>query len=105
MLQGGMTMSRIFRVSRLARTLAAITVALLLVLATTLSAFASSNLLQLSSDPYTVGPGQHATEVEPDTFAAGSTLVSAFQVGRIFGGGATNIGFATSTNGGKGWTS
>jgi hypothetical protein len=34
----------------------------------------------------------------------GSTIVSAFQVGRIFGGGAANIGFATSTNGGRSWT-
>jgi hypothetical protein len=35
------------------------------------------------------------------TFAFGSTIVSAFQVGRFFNGGASNIGFATSTNGGK----
>jgi BNR repeat-like domain len=100
-----MTMSRISRFKWFTRTLSAVTFALLLALATSLSAFASTNLLQLSSDPYTVPPGQHATEVEPDTFAASGTLVSAFQVGRIFGGGATNIGFATSTNGGKGFTS
>jgi hypothetical protein len=100
-----MIMSRISRFKWLTRTLIAVPFVLLLALATTLSAFASPNLLQLSSDPYTVGPGQHATEVEPDTFAAGGTFVSAFQVGRIFGGGATNIGFATSTNGGKGFTS
>ena len=98
-------MSRISRFKWFTRTLSAVTFALLLALATSLSAFASTNLLQLSSDPYTVPPGQHATEVEPDTFAASGTLVSAFQVGRIFGGGATNIGFATSTNGGKGFTS
>jgi hypothetical protein len=39
--------------------------------------------------------------VEPDTLSAGSTIVSAFQVGRFFSGGASNVGFSTSTNGGK----
>jgi hypothetical protein len=62
------------------------------------------NLTQLSSDPYTAGPGQHATEVEPHMLASGSTLVAAFQTGRISPGGATNIGWATSTDGGTTWT-
>jgi len=31
---------------------------------------------------------QHGTEVEPDTFAFGSTIVAAFRVGRSFDGGA-----------------
>jgi len=70
----------------------------------TIYAFASLTLLQISSDPYTNTTSQHATEVEPDTFAAGKTIVSTFQVGRFFNGGASNIGFATSTNGGKSWT-
>lgn len=34
----------------------------------------------------------------------GSTLVAAFQTGRIAGGGATDIGWATSTDGGATWT-
>ncbi len=97
-------MSRISRFKWLPRTLVAVTFALLFALATTISALASTTLLQLSSDPFTVGPGQHATEVEPDTLSAGNTLVSAFQVGRIFGGGATDIGFATSSNGGSKFT-
>jgi hypothetical protein len=59
------------------------------------------NLTQVSSDPYTAGPGQHATEVEPHMLANGSTLVAAFQTGRIAPGGATNIGWATSTDGGR----
>ena len=42
-----------------------------------------ATLTQVSSDPFTVGPGQHATEVEPHTLANGSTLVAAFQTGRI----------------------
>ena len=62
------------------------------------------NLAQISSDPFTVGPGQHATEVEPHMFANGSTLVAAFQSGRIEGGGATDIGWATSIDGGSTWT-
>ena len=63
-----------------------------------------ANLTLISSDPYTIGPGQHATEVEPHMLANGSTLVAAFQTGRIIPGGATNIGWATSTDGGKTWT-
>src|SRR5690349_11790836 len=69
------------------------------------TALASIKLVQLSSDPFTNATSQHRTEVEPDTFASGSTLVSAFQVGRFFGGGASDIGFATSTNGGTSFTS
>ena len=63
-----------------------------------------SNLTQVSSDPYTVGPGQHATEVEPHMLANGTTLVAAFQTGRIAPGGATDIGWATSTDGGTTWS-
>ena len=37
-------------------------------------------------------------------FANGSTLVAAFQTGRIFSGGGTDIGWATSTDGGTTWT-
>jgi len=62
-------------------------------------------LIRLSSDTFTNSTTQHATEVEPDTFAFGSTIVSAFQVGRAFGGGASDIGFATSIDGGVTWTS
>jgi hypothetical protein len=83
------------------RALVAVTLALVFALATTVLAFASGTLLQLSSDPFTNSTSQHQTEVEPATFAAGSTFVSAFQVGRFFNGGASDIGFATSTNGGS----
>jgi len=79
--------------------------AVLLTVSFASTAAASTTLLQISSDPYTNTTSQHRTEVEPDTFSVGSTIVSAFQVGRIFDGGAANIGFATSTNGGKAWTS
>ena len=63
-------------------------------------AAANVPLTRVSSDPFTNTTSQHATEVEPDTFSSGSTIVSVFQVGRFFNGGATDIGFATSTNGG-----
>src|SRR6266516_5150828 len=61
---------------------------------------ASEPLIQISSDPYHNKTSQHMTEVEPDTFTFGHTVVSAFQVGRFWNGGASNIGFATSTDGG-----
>ena len=60
---------------------------------------------RISRDPYTNTTSQHQTEVEPDTFAFGSTVVSAFQAGRFLTGGASNIGFATSRNAGRSWTS
>ena len=62
-------------------------------------------LRRLSSDPFTNSTSQHRTEVEPDTFAFGSTIVSAFQVGRFFDGGSDDIGFATSNNNGASWQS
>jgi hypothetical protein len=65
---------------------------------------AAISLTQISSDPFTVGPGQHATEVEPHMLANGSTLVAAFQTGRIAPGGSTDIGWATSTDGGSTWS-
>jgi BNR repeat protein len=66
---------------------------------------ASANvpLTPVSTDPFTNPTSQHATEVEPDTFASGSTVVAAYQVGRFFNGGASDIGFARSTDGGSTW--
>ncbi|MFC4471021.1 sialidase family protein [Streptomyces xiangluensis] len=69
-----------------------------------LLAAANVPVTQVSSDPYTDSQAQHRTEVEPDTFTFGNTIVSAFQVGRVHGGGASNIGFARSTDGGANWT-
>jgi hypothetical protein len=57
----------------------------------------------VSTDPFTNPTSQHATEVEPDTFANGNTVISAFQVGRFFNGGASGIGFARSGDGGVTW--
>ena len=69
-----------------------------------LPAAAQIPLNQLSQDTFTDQPSQHDTEVEPSAFTHGSTIVAAFQVARIFGGGGADIGFATSTDGGSTWT-
>jgi len=66
-------------------------------------ATANVPLTRVSADPFNNATSQHATEVEPDTFAFGSTVVAAFQVGRFFDGGATDIGYARSTDGGATW--
>ncbi len=60
-------------------------------------------LLQLSSDPYTNSGSQHKTEVEPGMYSYGSTIVAAFQAGRFSDRGSSNIGWATSTDGGMTW--
>src|SRR5262249_13030167 len=62
---------------------------------------AQPGVTKVSADPYTpatASRGEHATEVEPDTFAFGSTVVSAFQAGRVFNGGATDIGWGPTSN-------
>ena len=64
---------------------------------------ANVTLTRVSSDSFTNSTSQHATIVEPDTFAHGSTVVGAFQVGRFVSGGATDIGFARSGDGGTTW--
>jgi len=84
----------------------ALTLALLFSLSSIALAFASGasvKLHKVSQDPYTNKTSEHKTEVEPDTYSNGSTIVSAFQTGRFASGGASNIGWATSTNNGKTW--
>jgi hypothetical protein len=68
-------------------------------------AVANAQLTQIASDPFTNTTSQHKTIVEPDTYSSGSTIVAAAQSGRFFDGGASDIGFATSTNNGTSWTS
>ena len=73
--------------------------------------FAYAATSHISTDPFTQATCKasnttnHQTEVEPDSFSNGSTIVAAYQVGRIYDGGACAIGFATSTNNGASWTS
>ena len=95
-----------FRLIKLVFACFAIAFTFLLTLASTSLTFAAVLPIQLSTDPYTNNNSQHQTEVEPDIYSYGSTLVSAFEVGRFAGttGGSSNIGWATSTDGGKSWT-
>jgi len=65
---------------------------------------AAAGLTRVSTDPYTNTTSFHQTQVEPDSFSFGSTLVAAFQSGRFSDGGASNIGWATSTDDGASWT-
>src|SRR5271169_263136 len=65
---------------------------------------AQSIFRQLSQDSFTNGSSQHMTEVEPGAFAYGPTIFTAFQVGRIYGGGGADIGWATPLNSGISWT-
>src|SRR6266567_7524183 len=91
---------RILTIALLVLTLIAV-----LVLPSLRHTFAAQNLVQLSSDPYTNIRNEHQTEVSPASFAFGSTIVSAFQVGHgSHNGGSTNIGWATSSDGGHSWT-
>jgi hypothetical protein len=58
----------------------------------------------ISTDRYRTTAAQHRTEVEPDSYASGSVVVAAFQVGRFFAGGAVDIGVSTSRDAGRTWT-
>src|SRR5437763_580497 len=85
-----------------------VTVTLTFVFLVTLSSavFASmpqASISQVSSDPYTDTASQHQSEVEPDSYANGSTIVAAIQAGRFTDGGSSNIGWATSTDSGTTW--
>jgi hypothetical protein len=67
--------------------------------------------VQIATDPFTQATcaassiTNHQANVEPDSFSNGSTIVTTYQVGRVFDGGGCAIGFATSTNNGASWTS
>jgi hypothetical protein len=60
---------------------------------------------RVSRDPYRDDGAQHETEAEPDSFTFGRTTVTTFQVGRRFEGGATNVGYAVTTDDGATWRS
>jgi hypothetical protein len=89
---------------------AALVGSLVLLLAAVTPASAASPL-QIAIDPYTQATchgsvqTNHHANVEPDSFSNGSTIVAAYQVGRIYDGGACAIGFSTSTDNGATWTS
>jgi hypothetical protein len=92
--------------ARIGGLLSVVTVSLLIAFVTPAQAM-QSNTVRISNDPFTAATaptGQHRTEVEPDTFTFGDTVVSAFQVGRIANGGASDVGFAVSHDGGRSWS-
>ncbi len=63
-----------------------------------------TGLTLLSEDKFTNCSSQHSSEVEPSAASSqAGTIVTAFQVGRIFSGGGADIGYNTSTDGGTTW--
>jgi hypothetical protein len=73
-------------------------------LVTALGAGASVSLQQIAVDTFTNPTSQHATIVEPDTFASSTNVVAAAQFGRFFDGGSSDIGWASRDSMGD-WTS
>ncbi|KDN82249.1 sialidase family protein [Kitasatospora cheerisanensis] len=65
----------------------------------------TGGLQTVGTDPYTNADTQHSAAVESDTFAWGSTVVGAYQVGRGYSSGSTNTGFTVSRDAGLTWTS
>jgi len=77
------------------RTTCVVSIVVALSLACAASAQAAVPLNQVFTDPFTNTTSQHKTVVEPDTFAFGSTMVTAAQSGRFNDGGGSGIGWAT----------
>ena len=92
------------RIRRYARTAAIAAAGIVGIVITASAAYANVPLTSIGSDTFTNTTSQHATQVEPDTFSFGSTIVMAAQTGRFNDGGASDIAFATSTNNGATWT-
>jgi hypothetical protein len=70
------------------------------------SARTQTSLVQISVDNFTNSDSDHKTEVEPDSFSWGSTIVDTFHVARrpgSIGWGSADVGYATSTDGGTTW--
>lgn len=68
---------------------------------------AQFTLMKISSDKFTNSDSVHKTEVEPDFFSWGNTIVGAFHVARVpgsIGWGSADVGWSTSTDAGKTWT-
>jgi len=68
------------------------------------SSLASAGAKIVSVDPYTNATSYHRTEVEPDTYSFGNTLMGTMQTGRFQDGGASNVGYVVSTDGGLTWS-
>jgi hypothetical protein len=86
--------------------LLALLVVVILALTLAMPAPAQTTLNKISVDTLTNTDSDHKTEVEPSSFAWGSTIVSTFHVARrpgSIGWGSGDIGFSTSTDGGTTW--
>jgi len=69
-------------------------------------AHAQFTLVKISADKFTNSDSVHRTEVEPDFFSWGNTIVGTFHVARVpgsIGWGSADVGWSTSTDGGKTW--
>ncbi len=64
-----------------------------------------AGVVRVATDATLDSGAQHASAVEPDAAADGSTVVTVFQSGRFFDGGASAIGFAVSRDRGRTWRS
>jgi len=79
--------------------------ALALVVALAGNASAVVPLTVVGEDPYTNTNSYHKTQVEPDSYSFGNTIVFTYQGGGRFNdGGSDDIGWATSTDDGATWT-
>jgi hypothetical protein len=71
--------------------------------------FAAVTLTRISSDKFTNATAvdgvnvYHKSQLEPDTFSFGTTIVATFQSGRFYNGGSSDIGWATSQDAGVTW--
>ncbi len=84
-----------------------LTALLTLTLSLAIPSSAQFTLTKISVDKLTNTDSVHRTEVEPDFFAWGNTIVGAFHVARVpgsIGWGSGDVGWSTSTDGGKTWT-
>src|SRR5271166_2362031 len=81
--------------------------ALAISLALVTPANAQFTLVKISNDTLHNSDSVHRTEVEPDFFSWGNTIVGTFHVARVpgsVGWGSADVGWATSTDAGKTWT-
>jgi hypothetical protein len=73
------------------------------ILLTRTPASANMAVTQVSHDICTDVQAQHNTGLNLTPLSPAAQIVPAFQAGRFSGGGASSIGWATSTNGGAIW--
>jgi hypothetical protein len=89
---------------RLGRAMA-LPAAIALTLALSGNALAAIPLTTVGTDPFTNTNSYHKTQVEPDSYSFGNTIVFTYQGGgRFTDGGSDDIGWASSQNNGATWT-